>query len=283
MIDGREQSPMQHPEVLANREQFYEPVDLKTDLTCCGDERPVIGIGESQTLVSIFGGPGANVAWNVMVLQEIAKPDSATTTFADVTSEITKQLVESSIKTTVHSDDHTEHADTIDLSKNPDGDIGCGYLKLRQTISQVIGERGDEIVSILVREKPELYANKQSLLRKVIEANTALANRNEIFTSGRDVAQKAVDEGAQTIVVTGDHVAKVGILNLEKNASFDTKSAMSADLPAYNHNTWAAIDSYKEVQNEYGFELVDFEASNDVDAVGTMLALGVEEIYIRKP
>lgn len=272
----------QTPEALQSREQFFAPCDLRENLTGCGDERPVIGADD--VLINVFGGPGANVAWNIKIMQEAVQPGSVTSTFAETTGEVTLMLVAEEIKTTVHSDDHTEHDSNLDVTKDADGDIGCGYLKLRQPISTLIGESGQEIIDILVREKPELYDSEEgrAILQRYVEANAALASRESVFTSGRDVARTAVGDGAGTIVVTGDHVATVGFLNDRPNTTFDTQSAMDKDLPAYNHNSWAAIESFQVVQDQYGFTDQEFQAANDVDAVGTMLALGVQDIIARK-
>lgn len=275
-------------EKLVEHEKFFEPAGLRENQFGCGDERPVIGT--EAILINNFGGPSANVAWTVMVMQESNKPGSATRSFAEMTAEITPVLINDGIKVTVHSDDHTEHGPKLDTSIDQTGDIGCGYLKLRQQISEVITKQAEEIINILTREKPEKYKNPARIkkLREYIHANAVLAQRSQIYTSGRDVAKQAVSAGAQTIVVTGDHVAKVGYLNSIPETSFDTKTAMDSGVPAYNHNTWASLECYEIVRRkshrsgDMDFDSSDFEAANDVDAVGTMLALGVEDIRCRK-
>lgn len=275
-------------EKLVEHERFFEPVDLRDNLFGCGDERPVLGT--EAVLINDFGGPAANVAWAIMVMQESKNPGSMTKSFAEMTADITPVLVNDGIKVTVHSDDHTEHGPKLDTDLDQAGDIGCGYLKLRQQISGVIAEQAEEIVKILTREKPEKYNNPAEIkkLEEYIHANAVLAQRSQIYTTGRDVAKQAVAAGAETIVVTGDHVAKVGYLNSVPKTSFDTKTAMDNGVPAYNHNTWASLECYEIVRNNgselkgLDFSLEDFETANDVDAVGTMLALGVEEVRCRK-
>lgn len=276
------------PESLFVRERFYEPVALISDnsdgvnLTGCGDERPVEG--SNEVLINIFGGPAANVAWNILVMQEALNKGATIQPFADITGNVTSKLIAKGVRVTVHSDQHTEHSSDFDVNANNPDDIGCGYLKLRQTISRVIGDRSNEIISILSREKPQLYDDEtnQATLKKMIASNVALAERPQIFTSGRDVAKKAVAEGSETIVVVGEHEAKVGFLNTRENTSFDTKAAMTEGLPAYNHNSWAATVCYEAIKDdEHKFPDIWFEIANDVDAIGTMLALGVEEIAVR--
>ena len=272
------------PETLKQREQFFEDgVSILTHEIYCGDERGAENPADLyKVYIHDFGGV-ANLSYNMMVLQESSQPQSVESTFEETTASLVLLLLQAGIKAGVHSDNHQEHGANIDVEKT-EGKVGCGYIELRQAISALIFERGDEILAKLSVDYPERYHDEtnSALARKLIAAHGRLTQRNQVFTTGRQVALAAISKGAPSMVVGGDHIAKVGIINLRHGTTFMSGKALDAGLAAYNHDRWAAEEAFDKIHDLYPFDKSEFSISEDVDAVGTMLALGVEEICFRQ-
>ncbi len=270
--------PEQTTDLLKTREQFFRAADIHTHPQFCGDEREAVG---EDLYLHIFGGI-ANTAYTLMVLQEAAKPGSVEQPFDVTVASMVPLLLARDIRAGVHSDDHAEHS--IELhTERQEGEIGCGYIKLRQAISELIGKRGDEIIGILRQQDPILYGSEQACerARSFIETHANLAGR-AIFPNGRQVALAAIKAGAPYNMVSGDHVGKAGILDKRPGFTLDSTEALRHGLPTYDHDTWAAKATFDEIHDLYPYDEVDYEIANDVDAVGTMLALGVEDIAVRR-
>lgn len=268
--------PDRTSELLRTRERYFVEADLKKHKVLCGDERPADDI-----YIHLFGGV-ANTAYTLMALQEAQSEGSVSTPLDKAVVDTFNELDQAGIDAGVHSDDHSEHGEAIRTDVK-DGDIGCGYLKLRQAISQGIADKEDEIVKILEEQDPELYGMEQNRekARGFARAHGRLATR-DIFAPGRQIALAAIEAGAPSNVVRGDHVGKHGILDKRRGYTFDSAAAFDDGKPTYDHDSWAAKDTYVEIKDNYPFDETDYEIANDVDAVGTMLALGVEEIAVRR-
>lgn len=267
---------MSQNEALAQRQQFFKSVDLYKDLIGCGDDR-------SDLAISLFGGAAANTATSLMVLKEASEPGSVQTPYEDQVANVIPELQELSVSVIVHSDEKTEGGLEFDSHKSDEEGLGCAYILLRQAINQLIAQNVEVITEKLAEQKPHLYnsAEGRAKIAKFIGVFGKLGERDELYTSGRATAKKAIEQGAEAIVLPGAHVASVGFLNGERDESLAKGVAMEAGLPAYNHDTWAAKDIYHGLKPKYGFEESDYETVNDIDAVGTMLALKLEEIIAR--
>jgi curved DNA-binding protein CbpA len=281
-MNGSE-SMQEASDILRDLEPFFQTAQLGEVLTGCGDDRPIVS---AELHIGAFGGLAANIANTNMVLQEANEPGSVKTTFADATEAMVAPLEQQGISVTVHSDQKTEQGNEFDPTEDNSNDVGCAYLKLRQVISKSAAENGGKAIEILVRERPNSYDNDagQARLRKMVEANIRLGERDELYTSGREVAEKAVEKGASPIVVEGDHEKKAhGIINEKPSTALKTKSARDNGLPAYSHNSWAALEAFEKIESDSSYNIEDFLAANRLDAVLTLLALGVpaEDIKIR--
>lgn len=263
-------------EVIKPREAFFVEADIHTHPVFCGDEREAEGI-----YIHEFGGV-ANTTYTLMILQEAAEEGSVEQPFDAAVASTVPLLKEKDIDAGVHSDDHAEHGDTLQADKE-DGKIGCGYLELRQAISELIGQSIDKIVDILQKQDPTLFGTEHNRerARAFCRAHTRLASR-DIFPGGRAVALAALKAGAPHNMVRGSHLGKEGILNKKPGSTLDSTAALRDGKPTYSHDTWAAKGTFDEIHDVYPYDKTDFEIANDIDAVGTMLALGVEEIEVRR-
>lgn len=263
-------------ELLQTREQYFAEADLRQLPILCGDERP----SDSGLYIHKFGGV-ANTAYTLLVLSEASTKGAATTPLDEAVTSLIPILQERDIDAGVHSDDHAEKGLVLQTDKEI-GKIGCGYLELRQPISQLIIERGREIVALLKEIDPVLYGSQHNRERafRFCQAHGRMIER-PIYPSGRQIALSAVRAGAPHNIVTGNHVGKAGIIN-KRSGTLDSTQAIVDGLPTYSHDSWAAVDTFDTIKDLYAFDRTDYEIANDVDAVGTMLALGVEDIAIRR-
>lgn len=277
-----ESMAQQTGEALAVREQFFELGQL-TDNLFCGDERPS---DESEAYLSLFGAV-TNIPYNAEVLKEASEPGSVTDPFDQtVMSHVPVIMEDGGLPNAgVHSDTHAEgeHATGINTEKT-DGDVGCGYDKLRGPISQLIVERADEIIDLAKQKRPELFTSDEDTVhaRNIIAAHGRIAEREGILPSGRDIVLKAMEAGAKGMVVRGPHVGKVGIINLRKSTKFNTTAAFAAELPAYCHDQWVALEAFDKLSHLYPYDSREVDLAETIDTIGTMLALGVEEIEVRR-
>lgn len=268
--------PVNSSELLRSREQYFAEADLRQLPILCGDERP----SDSGLYIHKFGGV-ANTAYTLLVLSEAGTEGAATTPLDEAVTSLIPILQARDINAGVHSDDHAEKGPVLQTDKEI-GKIGCGYLELRQPISQLIIERGREIIDILKQEDPVLYGSPQNRERAFdfCRAHGRLIGR-PIFPLGRKVALSAIRAGAPFNMVTGNHVGEDGIIN-KHSGTLDSAQSFSDGLPTYSHDSWAAVETFDALKDLYDFDRTDYEIANDVDAVGTMLALGVKRIAVRR-
>jgi hypothetical protein len=263
---------------LEQREQFLRPASLKDLLILCGDERPAVGVDD---YLQIFGGV-LNVPYNIAVVQEANKPGSVTDSFESYITKVVPLVIAAGLKPGVHSDEHAEHATTIN-TELIDAAIGCGYGEKRAIISRdVIANPSSGIMDDVKTVDPELLRTEadQMFARKVVEANGRLANRQSFLTTGRRAVLAAIEAGATGAVVNGDHIATVGLLIKREGTRFATREAWDAKLPAYTHQEWVAMAALNPVKDVFEINPRQYEISTGIDAIGTMRALGVTTIEL---
>jgi hypothetical protein len=269
----------QHSEVLRERERFYVSATLE-DYLFCGDDRT------KEALLSLFGGV-LNISYNQQVLQEAVHPGSVNKPFDQTAREQTILIINKGglPNAGVHSDTGAEgeHAHDIDVSK-ADGKVGCGYAELRGSISSLIVERADEIMELARTLRPELFATDQdeAQTRRLIAAHGRIAGRSSILPPGRQIVLSAKEAGAHSMVVDGPHTSKTGIINLRKNTKMDKTAAANAGLPTYTHDEWVALEVFDNLHDFFPYDKRMFDQGETIDTIGTMLALGVEEIAVRR-
>lgn len=263
-------------EVLASREPYFAEVDLQTSDIFCGDERIPVDVNEPY--IHLFGGE-LFVSHNRLVSATTKGMDIAT--FADTVQHDVAALKAAGIQNLgVHSDTHAEASSAFQFDR-AEGKVGCGYAELRPAISQGIVERQDEILADAQRLFPELFVDTSDFVaaQQIIAAHKQLASQPDVIGAGRNVVRAAIAAGAKMMLVDGDHVSRVGIINTQPDTSFKSGEALAAGLAAYNHDLWASQGLVERLAP--GQDLVEFERASVIDIIGTMKALGVEEIVRR--
>lgn len=269
--------PKDSVDLIADYEQFYGNVDLKTAEIYCGDDR------SRDTDINLFGGAG-NVPYTLMVLQEEAQTGSVEQKVDEAVASLVPVLKEKGIRVGVHSDEGHEPTSATEIDPVSNEGLGCKWLEARQAVSEVAASNVDKIITILEREDPGTYANDHTRARvqAICAAHGRLAERN-IHVPGRKIAAKAMEKGAPSIVLGGDHYKESdGFLNKRMGTTFHSEQAAAAGKPAYDHDSWAAKASFDEIHDLYPYDKKDFEIANDIDAVATLLALGVQNIAVRR-
>jgi hypothetical protein len=193
------------------------------------------------------------------------------------------ECAELNIHDGVHSDTHAETGD--DIATDGDSPIGCGYIKLRQTISQLIAEDPDKIVAEAERLRPELFTDPSDTdyAHDIVSVHESLAQDAGFFAGGsRKVAAAAASEGAPFMLVDGDHVAHVGILNLRPNSTIDSNAAHENSLSAYEHDAWVGPELIPQLSFTKHFAARQWEIAELLDTIGTMWALGAYDIAVRR-
>jgi hypothetical protein len=263
------------------RERFYHAVESIRSLPIfCGDERlPLV----DYPYLHVFGGV-ANPAYNSRVLEVANGQATANATFKEDVSSAAMILRANDIQAGVHSDTHSEKTDQ--MSTEGDDPIGCGYIKLRRNISQLIAENRADIVQTAIQLRPELFADSDNITyaHRVAEAHEVLASDDAYFgSSSRQVAAAAIDEGAPSMLVGGDHSGLTGMINYLENTTFDTSDALNSDMPTYDHDTWAAQQMLNLIPTaQISSTSLQRETADLIDAIGTMRALGVIDIAVRQ-
>jgi hypothetical protein len=260
-------------EIVAVREQFYVPASLDEHVIFCGDDREAaeaIGI-----YIHLFGG-ALNVAYNLAVMQEALSPDSVKDSFQARAVETVAAMKAAGTRPGVHSDTIAE--------KDAQG-IGCGYAGQRGPISGLIFERGEDIITDAKNLRPELFEQPEShsFARAAVDAHGRLATRAGFLTDGRAEVMGSVEEGASLMLVKGEHVAEEGIINLVPETSIDSSAANKAGLAVYDQDSWAAEDINRRLAHLHSYDGAKQAIAELIDTVGTMRALGVKDIAVRRP
>lgn len=268
-------------EIIASREKFYVPVSLTNNDIFCGDERQPIDVATDY--IHWFGG-ALNVPYNLAIMKETIHPGSVTDTFEEQTGSLVPVLLEAGVQGGVHSDACSEQGDRMRID-NPEGAVGCGYGQKRPDISRLIADPANGVAEDALRLRPELFESQQDVdfADNVIESHGRLAEREGFFTSGRRVILTAVAKGAKSMLVAGEHSAKEGIINLDPESTLRSGEAMNAGLPAYNHDSWAIEETYDMIHHLYPYDKRQLQIAELIDTIGTMRALGVEDIAVRRP
>jgi hypothetical protein len=264
-------------ETIGSRETYYIPVSLFRDPLFCGDDRGLL-----EAYIQLFGGI-INVAYNHAILEDTNQPGSVRDSLEDRVGTLTAQVLEKGMHPGVHSDAKTEQGDTLRHSIE-EGDVGCAYALLRAPISVSIAHLGEGLVEETSLLMPELFQKPEDYEHgiAVTKAHGRLAKLTSFQAPGRKLVLTAISNGAKAVVLGGEHVASDGILNTVRNTTFDSKSAERDGLPAYNHDIWAASAIAEELGTTDPSELHRLQIANAIDARGTLHALGVEAIAVRR-
>lgn len=268
--------PINDPSI-ESLQPFLVEVSLAHTPIYCGDERP----SDIEVYIHWFGGI-ANPIFNDAVYSEAEAPGSVTHSFKDIVANaLPVYRASAGLIPGVHSDLATEKAETFDLG-HVGPEIGCGYLFKRAQISQLIAQQGEMILQKAESLFPELFSPAGSLdyAQKVLQAHRDLAERVSFNSAGREVAFAAINSGALFMNVTGAHIARDGVINLDPSYSLNTTKAFNAGRPTYWHD--AELVEYAQskvaVSSSQKRRLV-----NLIDTLGTMHALGVKNIFINRP
>lgn len=263
--------------LLEKHEQFYVPASMKDHDVFCGDERE--GGEDTVLYLNLFGG-GTNISYTLTVLRELVHPGSVTEGFDILVSSQAPTIMRTGgLHYGVHSDDHTELGMKLDINDPKITGIGCGYLRLRKDISELIAGRTDDILAIGQREIPELFTTAEDIAsaHDIMAAHGRLATRPRFLPDGRAVAKAAICKGAKCMVVRGQHVGELAFINDSENSTLDTVQAIRNGQPAYNHDAWVAKQTLTNLHSllfPYSSLQVSMRA-NHIDTIGTALALGV--------
>ena len=267
--------------LLASREIFYGNTPLKETLIACGDERA----SDYGLYISLFGGGTANTAYNYTIMAEVKTPGSSEgKTFAGDVVAVAKPVKEVvGVKSSVHSTEEIEGGNKINPAENAQ-DVDCGYLKKRAIISALIAEKADKIIADAKALRPELFSDERAndFASEVTAAHGRMAKNSAYFTTGRDVANAAIAAGEESMVVRGEHVGREGIINLVEDTSINGTDALAAGLATYEHDAWAGQEIRSSLSELYPYDSREMAIADLIDAIGTMRALGVETIAVRR-
>lgn len=279
-------------EIVASREPFYvDELSLDTHDIFCFDERGVADAAADAAGITAVtpeeyiraAGGGLNIVYNLTVVQEAENPFSVTNSFAERTAAMVPVLAKARIRPGVHSDVAAEGGNMV--RPTFDGAVGCGYAELRAAINGVIADRGVEIIRDAAELRPELFEGPDdyNFAHAVVSAHERLTERPGFMTNGREVVLTAAGQGSKVMLVKGDHTGTEGIVNLVPGSSLGSDAANRAGLEAYNQDSWAIEEAGERVQHAYPHDKRHLQIAELIDAVGTMRALGVEDIAVRRP
>lgn len=266
-------------EVVQQREDLYIPTSLEKDVINCSDDR---GMGR---YVHIFGG-ASNIPYNLAIVDETLQPGSVTDSLKDRTAQVVPVVeTKGGVRQGVHSDETAEEGPHFHITRR-EGDIGCGYLFKREEISLHIGAIGAKLVTKAADLRPELFTEPADyeFAKNVTEAHQRLAEREGFLSPGRGVAMVAIEKGAETMVVSGPHVAESAEINLWKNKSLDGRLAHQADEPLYSQDEWAVEEIHERIHDEYPYDENQLKIAHLIDDLGVLSFLGVEleNIHVRR-
>ena len=270
----------QEQSVIQSHEMFYRgDMRLEANLLTCGDDRTEAGI-------RMFGG-GANPIFQLTVMEEIYKPGSITgkTFESDIRTGVKVLKEVANCKPAVHSQFSTEQHDS-EISADNSEDIGCAWIKLRQTLSQNLSDNRVELLRGAKTLRPELFTDEKAddFATKYFDASARIAAANDYFSTGRKVAVEAAKAGAATINVRGEHAPNAdGEINLVENEGMDGAAANAAGLPAYDHSSWATAKIYQRLNNLYPYDARELAIADLLDTLNTLDALNVQKRAVRRP
>lgn len=284
-------------EILARREPYYiDGLSLDTHDIFCFDERVVADAdgtaddsGATEALVVVTpedyiraAGGGLNIVYNHAVVSEANDPFSVKGSFADHAGIIIPALIRARARPGVHSDVGAEDGNA--LRPTPKGRVGCGYAELRPVISDFIASNGKRLVEDSAGLRPELFRgpNDYSFAHAVVAAHERLVERPGFITDGRSVVLTAVGQGSRVMLVEGEHTGKDGVFNLVAGTSLDSDAANRAGLAAYNQDSWAIEEAGDRIRDEFPHDKQHLQIAELIDALGTMRALGVEDVVVRR-
>jgi hypothetical protein len=276
-------------EELASREPYFGPASLETATVYCGDKGSPF---EQEGIYLHWFGGILKPVHDMTVMEEIYQPGSVTDTFEARAASLTETYTTiGKVKGGVHSDDVHEHGQAI-LTDQKDGDIGCKYAQLRPVISNIIHERGQEILDVIRRTQPHLLEGEhaQEFAQRALDAYGRLAQRESFYTSGRRVALAAVEHGAATQVLdrstlTGQEDT-IGIINKDPGTALNNTQANSAEtpVPAYTHDDGALMQAHRNVSQLYPYDQREVELVSEIDTIGTFFGVGItaDKIFLRQ-
>jgi hypothetical protein len=279
-------------EILTSREPYYiDGLSLDTHDIFCFDER---GVADADTVTGDIeavtpqeyihaAGGGLGIVYNHAVVQEADDPFSVKGSFADHAGIIIPALIRAKVRPGVHSDVTAEGGNVVRPTAK--GDVGCGYAGLRPVISRYIAENGIALIRDAASLRPELFEGPEdhNFAHAAVAANERLLERPGFITDGRSVVMAAAGKGSKIMLVEGRHTGRKGIINLVPGTSFDSDAANRDGLEAYNQDSWAIEDAASRIRHEYPHDKRHMQIAELIDALGTMRALDVEDVAVRRP
>lgn len=259
-----------------DREYCFLNANIIRDEIFCGDDRP----SNKECYIHIFGG-ALNIAYLRSITAKSLDCKNTPRTFMDAIDSTTELLVNQlGLNIGVHSDDQTER------QSNP-SNIGCAYAQNRQLISQLIFSYRTQIFNKAASLRPELFKdpNAIDISNVVFSAHQTLSKEGSSFFnnySGRKAYLEALKKGAHQMNVIGTHSElSQGIINLREGTTLNTNQALSLNLPAYNHDSWAVNSIFRSLP-EYSNEVqAIIQIADLIDTLGTMQVLAIKNIEIR--
>lgn len=274
------ESSNQKRELLQKFERFVVAgISIFKHKVFCGDEREPL---TNEMYLHVFGG-AANTAYNTEVLARAKTKGFRAKTYAKAVSAAAKAFKAVSIAAGIHSDTHSEKGAALD--PEGEGEIGCGYVKLRRAISRKIADDPAAVVAEAESLRPELFTDPSdtSFGHMIAQSHASLADDDEFFSeNSRKVAAAAMEEGAPSMLVAGNHTAREGIINLIAGTTFDSASVNKSGMSSYWHDAWGSSQMAAAYDNAKEFTHKEWEIADTIDAIGTMWALGVETIAVRR-
>ncbi len=263
-------------ELIASREQFFNPIDLRANGYNCGDDQT----SDWQLYAHIFGG-ATFLGYSTMILGHINEPIAVESLESSTASAIRQLASRGYQHQGVHSSVSAEGGHYFQTQRT-EGGLGCGYIALRRDISQLISEQGESILAEMDQLLPHLFADEgKNFARQVVAAHGYFATNPTVLGQPRQIALSAIREGATPMLVDGGHTATDGIINLESGTTFDNNSSVAAGLPTYDHDLWASNDLLAQLPATTNYSHDQLTTASLVDIIGTMRALGVTQIAVR--
>ena len=181
-MESLSESPEQN-ELLTSREPYFIDGGYLGDrLISCGDDRPEST--PNKPYFHLFGGAPflifnqliTNDAIQAGVFERLENP--LEDFVADNLPYLEKSL---GIKPAVHSDEKTEHGNTINTSYE-DGQVGCKYWDARLPISAHIANNANTLLDEATCYVPELFTEKSDIYfgQNVMRAHGRFAERSDL-------------------------------------------------------------------------------------------------------
>ncbi|HEY1645744.1 MAG TPA: hypothetical protein VGF75_05235 [Candidatus Saccharimonadales bacterium] len=264
------------------REAPFVSATLGKDALFCSDKRRPEW---DKVFIHILGG-AENFVYGLAVMREVVRPGSTTTTFErDTAATIPVLKKVAKIKPGIHSSDTVESGSAF----NPgieDGPLGCKYVDLRQHLSQHLVKNWDVIRERTKAKRPELFTSEfdDQTAEAIKKAHASLAKNNDYFgASPHRIANTAVASGALSMIVIDDSVhTDLGWLNMRDGTTLDSDAANFNGDPAYDHDTWAVMDTYDRLHTYFPFDRRQLELADALDSIAVYDALGITDPQVRR-